>query len=351
MVREPRPGAATRPRGHVVTAFDKFRSSAAQSELNGVVARVAAARGLTSDAIGVSDGGEGFSSAFFGDVLTAHTLGPLGEPLCAPITFTDSAEGPIAVIATSDVVGRDLLTEPSGEEALAATSAGVGLLIRHAIGLGARRVIVGCGGSATSDAGRGCYDVLQSAGGLGVPVTVATDVTTTFLGARRYARQKGVRDEDLGLIDARLTAARQLYRDEHGVDVETLARSGAAGGIAGALAALGATLVGGFDEVARAQGLDERLARASLVVTGEGRLDAGSLEGKVVLGVAAHTPTSVPLLVVCGSVDDDGVQSLVSRYPNARVVSLAQRWAQRSLTDTLACVDEIVAETLDALDL
>lgn len=335
--------------GHVVAAFDKFRSSAAAHELNDVVARAATARSLACDDVLVSDGGEGFAAAFAGEIVTATTVGALGEAIVAPLTLARTSSGLVAVIETADVVGRDLLNNPSAANALAASSDGVGVLILAAARLGASRVIVGCGGTSTSDAGRGCYHVLSEAGGLPVPVTAATDVRTTFLGARRYARQKGVRDDDLALVDERLSEARALYRRERGVDVESLERTGAAGGIAGALAALGANLTSGFDEAARSQRLDERLRGAALVVTGEGRLDAGSLEGKVVLGVAEHVAHASALLVICGSVEESAAVALRERFANVSVVNLEERWPERGVTDPLAGVEVVVAETLDVL--
>ena len=336
-------------RGHVVAAFDKFRSSAAARELNDVVARAARARSLECDAVLVSDGGEGFAATFDGEVVTAASLGALGDARDAPLTLVRTGAGEAAVIETASVVGRDLLENPSGEQALAASSDGVGLLILAAARLGVSGVVVGCGGTSTSDAGRGCYRVLREAGGLPIPVTVATDVRTTFLGARRYARQKGVREEDLRLIDERLDEARRLYQREGGLDVEALERTGAAGGIAGALAALGASLTSGFEEAARAARLDERLDGAALVVTGEGRLDAGSLEGKVVLGVAEHVAQESALLIICGSVETRAAAALRAHYTHASIVSLEERWPERGLVEPLACVEIVVAEALDEL--
>ena len=343
--------APARParRGHVVAAFDKFRASATARDLDDVVVRLARTRSLACDPVPVSDGGEGFAASFAGEIVTAPTRGALGEPLLAPLTLVPTPEGVVAVIETADVVGRDRLAHPSPADALAASSDGVGLLILAAVQLGVSGVLVGCGGTSTSDAGLGCYRILSEAGGLPVPVTVATDVRATFLGARRFARQKGVRDDDLSLIDERLAAARLLYQRERGVDVEALERTGAAGGIAGALGALGARLVSGFDEVARAQHLDERLAGAALVVTGEGRLDAGSLDGKVVWGVAEHADTESALLVVCGTVDESAAAALRARFANLTVVSLEERWPGRGVRDTLACVEAEVASALDDL--
>ena len=217
--------------------------------------------------------------------------------------------------------------------------------------MGAERLLIGCGGSATSDGGLGCYQVLRDAGGLPVPVVAATDVRSRFLDARNFAEQKGVSAADLHVVDLRLNEARALYVKEQGVDVELLDRSGAAGGIAGALAALGGVLTSGFDAVADAVGLRERIARSSLVVTGEGRFDLGSLEGKVIIGIAGLTDHAARLLVVCGEVVLEALDAFERHYPNAKVVSLSDRYGvSAAMSETLNCVDEVVtSEVLDFL--
>ena len=332
--------------GRVVAAFDKFRGTATSRELGDAAARAAARRGRAVDVVVLSDGGEGFLDAFDGEDVTCAVPGPLGETVVARLRLHEGVEGLVGVIESADVVGRHRLARPTRGEALVASSAGLGRLILEGVRLGVGRLVVGCGGSATSDAGLGCYQVLRAAGGLPVPVTAATDVTARFRDARRYATQKGVADEDLARVDERLDLARDLYLDEHGVDVDGVERTGAAGGIAGALFALGASLVGGFDLVAREVGLAARLAEASLVVTGEGRLDEGTLEGKVVAGVADLA--TGPLLVVCGSLDHAAAAAFSSRHPDARLIGLAERYGEeRSFADAPGCVEALVAEALE----
>jgi glycerate kinase len=120
-------------------------------------------------------------------------------------------------------------------------------------------------------------------------------------------------------------------------------RAGAAGGLAGALYALGADLVSGFEEVARANRLSERIARAGLVITGEGRVDLGSLEGKVVAGVCALTSERQQVLVVCGAADPEAVSRLQQRHPWVHVEDLVSQFGERrSFDDTLSCVAEVV---------
>ena len=330
----------------VLAAFDKFRGSATSRELGDAAARGARDRGREVDVVALSDGGEGFLNVFTGRDVTFPVEGPLGETVIARLRLHDSVDGLVGVIESADVVGRHLLAQPTHEEALAASSAGLGHLILEGAGLGVTRLIVGCGGSATSDAGLGCFEVLHDAGGLAVPVTAATDVAARFYDARRYAQQKGVSSKDLARVDARLDTARTLFQHQCGVDVAGVERCGAAGGIAGALFALGATLTSGFHLVAREVALASRLKCASLVVTGEGRLDESTLEGKVVAGVAELATSA--LLVMCGSLEDASAAAFASRYPGARLVSLVERFGEKlALADAPGCVQLLVAEALE----
>jgi glycerate kinase len=143
------------------------------------------------------------------------------------------------------------------------------------------------------------------------------------------------------LLRRRLERLAQVYRDEHGVDVTELPGSGAAGGLAGGLAALGAELVPGFDLVADEVGLADRVEGADLVVTGEGFLDEQSFEGKVIGGLVELASTEgVPVVAVAGEVFD-GVDA---RLPT---VSLVERFGEdRALKETTACIEEAVTEVL-----
>lgn len=295
----------------------------------------------------MSDGGEGFREAFDGDVITVDTCGPFGSMVEARMTIADSPSGSLGIFEVADVVGRGHLAHPSSSQALSASSEGVGHMILAAAQHGVDAVLFGCGGSATSDGGLGCYRVLKDAGGLPLPVTAATDVTARFSGARRYAEQKGVAPSDLHVVDERLNRLRDVYLRDCGIDVELVDRTGAAGGIPGAIAALGGVLTSGFDAVAGSVDLPRRIERASLVITGEGRFDEGSLEGKVAVGVASLAPREVPVLVVCGSVDAKAAGDFQRQFPNATLYSLAERFGiDTALADVLHCVEMLVGEEL-----
>ncbi|MCI0347563.1 MAG: glycerate kinase, partial [Chloroflexi bacterium] len=209
---------------------------------------------------------------------------------------------------------------------------------------GARRILVGVGGSATTDGGLGALRALYPLQRLrAIELVVACDVRTTFVDAAgRFAGQKGASASQIELLRRRLERLAQVYEAENGVDVRDLEGSGAAGGLAGGLAAIGARLVAGFDAVADELGLYERIEGADLVVTGEGFLDEQSFDGKVVGGVAEMAAEAgVPVVAVVGQVYGD----ITAHFP---VVSLVERYGERrARDDTAARVEEVVTELLE----
>src|SRR5947207_1369933 len=148
--------------------------------------------------------------------------------------------------------------------------------------------VAGAVARAAAVAGWTCDEAPVADGGEGIleELVVACDVTTPFVAAAEvFAPQKGATPAQVALLKRRLERLAQVYEDDYGVDVRSLPGSGAAGGLAGGLAAMGARLVPGFDLVADALDLPERVAEAQLVVTGEGYLDDQSFDGKAVGGV------------------------------------------------------------------
>jgi glycerate kinase len=264
---------------------DKFRGTLTAAE---AAARLG--RGLRTAGFGevrelpLADGGDGtldtLLAARGGSLRPARVTGPLGEPVDASFgLLTDGT----AVVEMARASGLALVA--GRNDALRATTRGTGELIAAAARAGARRIIVAVGGSATTDGGLAAVQALGwSLAGL--DVTVACDVRTRFFDAPRiFGPQKGASDAQVSLLQRRLERLQQEYLDRTGVDVAALPGSGAAGGLAGGLAAIGARLEPGFEVVARAAGFEEALAGVDLVVTGEGKVDASSLDGKVVGGV------------------------------------------------------------------
>jgi len=323
----------------VVAAPDKFRGTATASDVAAAVAAAARAEGWACDEVPLADGGEGTLAVLGGPNRTALVTGPLGDPVRAGWQL----RGRRAVIEMALASGLALVGGAEGNDPVAATTYGTGELIAAALDAGARRLIVGMGGSATTDGGLGALRALYPLQRLrGVDLHVACDVRTTFVDAADvFAPQKGATPAQIALLRRRLERLAQVYVEDHGVDVRGLERSGAAGGLAGALAAVGGVLVDGFDLVADEVELDDAIEGADLVVTGEGFLDAQSFDGKVVGGVAERAAAAgVPVFVVAGEVFDGA---------GARVeaVSLVERFGDaRARQDVVGCIEQVVRERL-----
>jgi len=303
------------------------------------MARAAARAGWTCDEVPMADGGEGILEAVGGANRTSTVTGPLG----APVDAAWRLDGRTAVIEMARASGLAAAGGPEGNDPVAASTRGTGQLIVEALEAGASRVIVGVGGSASTDGGLGALRAMHPLGRLrGVELLVACDVRTTFVDAAAvFAPQKGATPAQVELLRRRLERLAQVYLEDHGIDVRDLPGSGAAGGLAGGLAAAGARLVSGFDLVADEVDLYEHIEGADLVLTAEGFLDAQSFEGKVVGGVVALAePAGVPVVAIVGEVFD-GVES---RVP---VVSLVERFGEeRALAEAVACLEEAAFDVL-----
>ena len=229
---------------------------------------------------------------------------------------------------------------------------GTGQLIDRALAEGARRVIVGLGGSATTDGGLGAVDALRwsPARFRSVELDVACDVRTRFVDAAAvFAPQKGASAAQVALLTARLSQLAERYRDELGTDVTELDGGGAAGGLAGGLAALGGRITPGFDLVAEHVDLAARIADADVVITGEGHLDAQSLDGKVVGGVCGLAASAgTPVIVIAGDTDPDAAAE-VERV-GARVISLVATYGdERPFREPRWCLEHAAHDALRTL--
>jgi glycerate kinase len=266
----------------------------------------------------------------------------LGRVVDAEWRITDAT----AVIEMARASGLMLVGGPDGNDPIRANTAGTGELIAAAIKEGARRVVVGLGGSATTDGGWAALQALEPHSRIrGVKLVAACDVETRFLDAAPvFAPQKGATPAQVALLGRRLERLAQVYEDDFGVDVRPLAGGGAAGGLGGGLAALGGELVPGFEVVADAIDLAERIEGADLVVTGEGFLDEQSFAGKAVGGVLTlAAEANVPVLTVVGDAAGD--------HPVDYVSLVARYGKQRARTDTLACIEEVVSESLNGREM
>ena len=264
---------------------DKFRGSLSAAE-----AAAAMARGLRRAGydpvreLALADGGEGtlvaLQAARGGSLRTQRVTGPLGEPVDAKWLRLGDGTAVVEMARASGLALVDGANDP-----LRASTRGTGELIAAALRSGAKRVVVAVGGSATTDGGLAAVEALGWSLA-GHDVTVACDVVNPFLEAAAvYGPQKGATAAQVSLLTRRLERLAQEYERRTGVDVTTLEGGGAAGGLAGGLAAIGARIEPGFEVVARAAGFEEAIEGVDIVVTGEGKFDVSSLEGKVVGGV------------------------------------------------------------------
>lgn len=318
----------------VVLAPDSFKESmtatrAAEAMAAGVHAVLPDARCVP---VPMADGGEGTVLALGGSPVPVPVAGPLGDPVQALLGW--QPERRLAVVESAQAVGMHLV--PPGErDILRADSGGVGTLVRAALDLGADRIVIGLGGTLTSDGGAGLLRELGArllddrgaelppgapvglaaldAAGLeprlrAVRIELACDVRNPLLGPRGaaavFAAQKGATGAQLPVLEAALgRMAAALDRAGFG-SVADRPGAGAAGGLGAALLALGARMRPGVQVVAEAVGLAEAVAGADLVLTGEGRVDRQTLDGKVPAGVCAVAAAAgVRVVVLGGSVD------------------------------------------------
>ena len=295
-----------------------------------------------------SDGGPGFievlATAFGGEVRTQTVSGPLGEPVRASWLLHDR----VAYLEVAQACGLPLVPVPDPVTAVAASSAGVGDLISSALQAGCTRIVVGLGGSATTDGGRGAAERL---GGIAaaarllddVELVAATDVDNRLLGptgaATMFAPQKGADPVTVELLEARLADWADQLEAVCGREVREEPGAGAAGGLGAFLLACGARREPGAAVVGRETGRRAAIAEADLVITGEGSIDDQTGHGKVVAAVAAEaTVAGIPVLVVVGQsqlAGDNGapfgdVHSLAHHLGS---VDEAKRQAGPGLTD------------------
>ena len=334
----------------IVIAPNAFKGSL--SALDAAEAIAEGVRAAAADAelvlVPIADGGDGtvdaLVAATHGERRTLRVRGPLGDPVDADYGLIDG--GSTAVIEMAKAAGLALVPPPKRDPRVT-TTYGVGELMRHAYHEGARHFIVGIGGSATNDGGAGMaqalgYHLLDEKGhelppgGLALKrlagidvggvdvnwkeaeVEVACDVTNPLAGpsgaSAVYGPQKGATPEMVTELDAALEHLAEIIRRDLGVDVERLPGGGAAGGLgAGLVAFTGARLRPGAEMVMEALHLDERLAAATLVITGEGRLDSQTARfGKGPAAVARHArQAGIPVVAIGGSLADESELSLL----------------------------------------
>ena len=322
-----------------VVVSDSFKGTVSSREICEIAQRVIPRHFPACEVvcIPVADGGEGtvdcFIQAMGAQRVEVTVTNALGEKSAAAYARL----GELAIIEMAAAAGLPqvgALRCPG-----TATTYGVGELIAHAVDSGCRKILLGLGGSATNDGGCGCAAALgvrfyDAAGQSFIPVgdtlgriaridtakadellrsveiTVMCDVTNPLYGptgaAYVFAPQKGADAEKVKSLDAGLRHFGDVIRSQLGIDVSRMPGAGAAGGMgAGCVALLGGMIQSGIDAVLDVTGFDRQLEGADLVITGEGRIDSQSADGKVVSGVARRTRAKgVPLIAIAGGIAD-----------------------------------------------
>jgi len=352
----------------------------------------------------LADGGPGFlacvRASLGGEMVAATVRSPVGEPVAAAVLVVGSGPARTAYVESAQAAGLALVP-PEQRDPTRTTTYGVGELLRVALGTGARRVVVGLGGSGTNDAGAGMLAALGVGSGpdgalarggaaledvtaadlsgldvlrasvAGVELIVATDVDVPLLGlhgaSAGFARQKGATPDQAQGLERALGHFAHVAVGALGpraVPLDLLASSravspaarlaglpgaGAAGGLGFALVLLGGRIVSGAGLVADAVGLSARIAAADLVVTGEGSLDWQSLHGKVIDVVAQRAlAVAVPTVVIAGQVQVERREWGAAGIAGAYAVADTPEQVVASLADpagTLAARSERVART------
>lgn len=368
----------------VTIAIDSFKGSLTSTE-----AAKALAEGLCLlcpecevEIVPLADGGEGTAQVLVGALggkwVKVETLDPLGRPLKARYGLC----GTTAVMDVASAAGLTLLGADE-RNPLKTTSAGVGLMMADALRRGAKRVLLGVGGSATNDCAmglleslgfrfldtqgevlQGCGESLERVAAIslesvderlqGVEIVILADVASPLCGpggaALQFSPQKGATPEVAQRLDRGARGFAEVVALTTGRDMLTLEGGGAAGGIAGALWALvGAELRSGVDEVLDAVRFEHCASHSAFIITGEGRVDGQTLTGKAPMGVLMRgQKMAIPVVVVGGSVEwseelqSVGFERIVAATPEG--MPLAEALKPKTAKANLRRVGEMLAQ-------
>jgi glycerate 2-kinase len=360
----------------VVVAPDKFEGSLGAGQAAEAIA--AGLRRARPDAevvrLPLGDGGAGTLDALVEvgfERVPVPATGPTGEPVEAAI----AVDGPRAFVEMAEASGLKRL--PGGRRApLEASTYGTGELLRAALDRGARELVLGIGGSATTDGGAGMATAvgarLLDPNGAELPpggaallrlarvdvagldprlrevrVTVASDVDNPLVGpegaAHVFGPQKGAGPDDVLLLDSALRRYARVLADDLGLDLADTPGAGAAGGLgAGAIAFLGAELRPGIELVLELIGFDRAVDGADLVIAGEGKLDAQSLRGKAPVGVArAAGAHGVPVVALAGAVEVADRELRAAGFEEAHALLELEPDPARSMAEAARLLEQL----------
>lgn len=360
----------------IVIAPDSFKES-----MSGKVACEAIERGLKKvlkdvkfEKVPMADGGEGTTQSLVdatnGKIYCVEVTNPLGEKISSKLGIL--GDGKTAILEMASASGLELISREK-RNPMITTTFGTGELIKKALDLEVSTILIGIGGSATNDGGAG---MIQALGGKlldkenkqigfgggelsklekidlsnldkrlqNVKIIVACDVDNPLTGEKGasyiFGRQKGGTDETIKILDDNLKHFAQVIRKDLNVDVENVAGAGAAGGLgAGLMAFLSAELKKGIEIVIEYSHLEEKLKDATLVITGEGSIDAQTRFGKTPYGVAKTAKKyDIPVIAVAGNVGEDieilydyGFDAIFSILPGVQSLETALKNGEKNL--------------------
>ncbi len=325
---------------NILVAPDSFKDSLSASEASRIISEAISAviPSASIRQIPISDGGEGLLDALLtplqGTLVSVSVKDPLHRTIEASYGLVD--QGKTAIIEMATASGLELLLIEERNPLITSTY-GTGELIKDALDKGCTKIIIGLGGSATNDGGMGMIKALgglfldqnqqeieEGGGALNtlcsidlsgldkrlqhIEVICACDVSNPLTGTSGasyvYAKQKGASEDMLAVLDSNLSNYARIIKATLNKDLEHIPGTGAAGGTAmGLLAFLDATLSPGITLITKLLQLEKHMKEAQLVVTGEGRIDAQTLHGKTIMGIASLAKKhSVPVLVFTGSI-------------------------------------------------
>ena len=362
----------------IVVAPDKFKGSLTAARAADAITR--GARSIYPHAAfalrPLADGGEGTLDAFVtargARVLDVEVEGPLGDKRFAPVALLDSGE---AVIEMATASGLLWTGTPDAVSALRASTVGTGQLLRAALQTEVDRVIVGVGGSASTDGGTGAAsaagwrfldrggNVLPRGGGSladlhaierppsehrgKTEILAACDVDNPLIGdrgsARAFAAQKGAGRDEIRVLEQGLERLATVIARDVGVDISEVSHGGAGGGMgAGLMAFFGAKLTSGFELLADTTRMDDVLRSADMVITGEGRIDEQSFAGKAPIALARRVSAfKVPVIAVTGDLAVD--KARLKRDGIVDAIGIEQSGGgQRASTDPEGAVERAI---------
>jgi len=326
----------------IVIAPDSFKGSLTSIQATQAIASAfeKTSRDFEITKIPVSDGGEGFVEAIQfstpGEIIETLVSGPLpGQKVKAKFLIKDDT----AIIEMASASGLTLVPKNKRNPGIT-TTYGVGELIKKAIELGAKEIIIGVGGSATNDGGMGMASALGykfldgkgkklKQGGINllklkkiddsevddrikkVKFKVAVDVLNPLCGPEgasfTYAMQKGAKKKDLPKLDNALKNLSKVVKEKYNIDIENLPGAGAAGGLAGGLVAFcNAEIVRGIDLFLDMISFDEKIKNANLIITGEGKIDSQVKYGKALKGIVERAnKQNIPVIAIAGKIEGE----------------------------------------------